>query len=120
MTSRVYVDPRMLDRRLRVERRTEGRDASGGLTVVWTLVSTQWAGVKAKGGDKLPAIQAHGGDVADATHEVTMHYLAGLSPTGHRLRDASAGTVYEIVAVDDVFDQHVKMVLLCKTGATDG
>lgn len=48
MSIRSNVDARALDQRIRIERKTETRDADGHRTVSWALVISCWAAVDAK------------------------------------------------------------------------
>ena len=117
MTSRVYVDPRRLDKRVRVEQLAVTRGASGGQSKTWTLVGVRWAGINGKAGMKQGAT-ADGGDVPEATHVVTMYYMAGITPTTHRIVHGSQ--VFEILHVNDVMQQGARLDLLCRTGVSNG
>lgn len=117
MTSRVTIDPRRLDKRVRVEVSTITKGASGGMVKAWSLVGVRWAGISGKAGMKQSATDA-GGDVPEATHVITMHYLAGVTATTHRIKHGAQ--VFEILHVHDVLAQGVRMDLLCRTGVSDG
>lgn len=118
MTSRVYIDPRRLDKRVRVESSVVTRGASGGVVKTWSLVAVRWAGINGKAGMKQGATDVAGGDVPEATHVVTMHYMAGVTPTTHRIVHGSQ--VYEVLYVNDVMQQGIRMDLLCRTGVSNG
>ena len=118
MTSRVYIDPRRLDKRVRVEASSITRGASGGVVKVWSLACIRWASISGRAGMKKGSTDVAGGDAPQATHSITMHLLAGLTPTTHRLVHGSQ--VFEILHVDDVLQQGVRMDVLCQTGVSDG
>lgn len=72
---------------------TTTRDANGGVTQTWTLLTTRWAELIALG---------HGGEGAtgdrqraEATHEMTIRYLSSLSPK-HRV--VYEGMTFNIVS----------------------
>lgn len=117
MTSRVTIDPRRLDKRVRVESLSRTKGASGGMVKGWNLVGVRWAGISGKAGMKQSATDG-GGDVPEATHVVTMYFMAGVTPTTHRIVHGSQ--VFEILHVHDVLAQGVRMDLLCRTGVSDG
>lgn len=114
MTSRVYIDPRRLDKRVRVEVSTVTKGASGGFVTSWNLVTTRWAGITGKAGMTQALTDVGGGEVAQATHVITMYFMAGLTPTTHRI--VHAGTVYEILHANDIMQQGKRLDLLCRTG----
>lgn len=118
MSQRVYLDPQRLDKRIRVERKTVTKGASGGMVTSWALESQRWAGINGKTGMKQAATGVGGGDVPEATHVITTYFIAGLSATTHRLKHGS--TVYEILHVNNVLEQNVRHDLLCRTGVSRG
>lgn len=118
MSQRVYVDPKRLDKRARVERKTVTKGSSGGMVPSWALQTLRWVSINGKTGMKQAATDAGGGDVPEATHVITMHYLAGLTATTHRI--VLGSTIYEILHVNDVLEQHVRHDLLCRTGVSRG
>lgn len=118
MTSRVHIDPKQLDKHVRIETSTLTRGTSGGMRKSWALVCKRWARISGRSGMKQGATTSGGGEVPQATHIISMYYLAGVTPTTHRIvhRDA----VYDILHVDDVLNQGVRMDLLCRTGVSNG
>lgn len=123
MTYRVYIDPRRLDKRLRVERKTTTKGASGGMVIAWVHEATVWAGIRGKTGDKEGATGAGGGDVPKATHEIEIRYREGLTPTTHRFRQVKHvgdDVIFDIRHVNDVYDQRAKMLVDVSTGVSSG
>jgi len=118
MTSRVFIDPRRLDKRVRVEISTITKGASGGMVKAWSLVDTKWAGITGKAGMKQDATGAAGGEAPEATHVVSMYFMPTVAPGTHRIVHGS--TIYEILHVNDVMLQGVRMDLLCRTGLSNG
>ena len=118
MTQRVHLDPRRLDKRIRIEALTTTKGASGGMVKGWALQQPVWAGLRTLSGSKVGATGAGGGDVPEATHEVEAYYIAGVTPTTHRIVHGS--TIYEILHVNNVQGQGAKMVINCKTGVSRG
>lgn len=118
MTSRVYVDPRRLDKRVRLEMSTITKGASGGMVKAWSLVGVRWAGINGKAGMTKGATGVAGGDVPEATHIITMYFLASVSATTHRI--VHGATVYEILHVNNIMSQGVRMDLLCRSGVLTG
>lgn len=118
MTSRIYIDPRRLDKRVRIEVSSITRGASGGVVKAWSLQCIRWASISGRAGMKKGATDVAGGDAPQATHVISMHFIADLKPTTHRLVHGSQ--VFEILHVDDVMQQGVRMDVLCQTGLSDG
>lgn len=118
MTVRVYQSPRRLDKRVQVQGVVRAKGASGGWTDSWVPGKTYWAGIKTDKGSKEDATKSAGGAVPESTHEITMYFIAGVTPTTHRLKHRS--TIYEILAVENIYEQDQKMVLRCRTGVNNG
>ena len=118
MTSRPYIRPRKLDKRVRIELKTVTKGASGGKRETWSLVAEVWAGIANKAGREQRSTDAGGGLVAVGDSEIEIRYRAGVTATMHRI--VHGAKVYDIVHVDDVMEQHDRMLLACKTGVSNG
>ena len=118
MSQRVYVDPRLFDKRVRVEHKVVTKGASGGMVTSWELAGRRWARISGKAGMKRGATTVGGGDVPEATHMISMYFMAGVSPTTHRI--VHGGTIYEVLHTDNVMEQGVRLDMLCKSGVSRG
>lgn len=118
MTTRPYIRPRRMDKRVRLELKTLTKGASGGKRETWSLIAEVWAGINHKAGREQRSTDAGGGLVAVGDTEIDIRYHA--SVVAETTRVVHGSTIYDIVHVDDVMDQHDRMVLTCKSGVSNG
>lgn len=93
----------------------ESQDSVGQPIPGWTdfAVSVP-AEIKTLSGNELIAAQE---TFAEARVQVRIRYLAGVTEL---MRIVFENSYYDIGFIDDVNKRHVEMVLLCKTGLTEG
>jgi head-tail adaptor len=118
MTTRPYIRPRKMDKRVRIELKTVTKGASGGKRETWSLVAVVWAGISNKAGREQRSTSAGGGEVGVGDSEIEIRYRAGVTATTHRI--VHGATIYDILHVDDVLEQHDRMLLSCRTGVSNG
>jgi SPP1 family predicted phage head-tail adaptor len=110
----INIEVGQLRHRVDVEFYTETQDTAGQPIKNWALYSQRWAAVNDLRGKELFAAQER---FATATTEIVMRYFNGLNAT---MRILHAGTIYNILHVNDVEKKHVKYVVTCETGLNDG
>lgn len=118
MTTRPYIRPRKLDKRVRIELKTTTRGTSGGKRETWALVATVWAGISHRAGREQRATGVGGGEVSVGDSEIEMRYRAGVAAETHRIVHGS--TVYDITHVDNVNEENDYLKLTCKSGVSNG
>lgn len=118
MTTRAYIRPRKLDKRVRIDTRVVSKGASGGNRETWTAGPFVWAGISNKAGKEQRSTDAGGGLVAESDCEIEMRYRAGVTAENTRL--VRGTTLYNIVHVDNVMEQNDRLILQCKSGVNDG
>lgn len=118
MTTRTYIRPRKLDKRVRLDTRSTTKGASGGKRETWSALATVWASINNKAGREQRLTGAGGGVAAEADVEIEIRYRAGL--TAENTRVVSGSTIYNVKHIDDVMEQHEYMRLSCSTGLNNG
>ena len=113
------IDPRRLDQRITLQRRTTGVDALGQESTAWVDYATVWGGVTTKRGREYFASGAVQGEAAMA---VRIRYLADVITLGSgALRVMYRGQPYDITEPpQDVDGQREAIDLFCSTAARDG
>lgn len=101
-----------LNQRITIERVTETRGASGGITRAWATFATVWGRVMPLRGREFYAAQAV---QAETDVKVEIRTLEGIT---EKMRAVVAGQVYDIRAVL-VLDRY-RTELVCKAGANNG
>jgi SPP1 family predicted phage head-tail adaptor len=94
--------------------RSPAQDSFGGQLQVWTDHITARAAVKPLTGRELEVAQAI---ASETSHQVTLRYRAGITAAQRLLY---AGRIFNIHAVIDVEERHIKLVLLVSEGLNDG
>ena len=105
------TDAGPLRHRIRIETPTETRDATGGVTLVWTEKARRWASIRPLNGVEL--IQARAVH-ADVTHRVLIRHLPGMTPKdrivfGSRVFDVQSavdpvgvGELHDVLATERI------------------
>jgi len=106
-----------LNRRIKIEKLTQSKDAQGGMVDTWALQFPVWAKVMhLSGNDKRLTDQ--GGKVAEARTEFTARYKRGVNASQYRV--VYDEKIYNIKHVNDWNEEHEWMILTCDTGLNDG
>jgi SPP1 family predicted phage head-tail adaptor len=103
-----------LRHRIVIQDRSLAQDSFGGQLSVWTDRITARAAVKPLTGRELELAQAV---ATETSHQVSLRYRPGITPAQRLLY---AGRIFNIHAVIDVDERHVKLVLLVSEGLNDG
>lgn len=96
-----------LNKRMIFETPTDTPTAGGDPGLTWSTFATRWVSLHPLAGDERT--QAHQ-VVAQASHEVRMHYLAGLTT---RMRGRIGSRIFNIGSVIDPEEQHRELRLTC-------
>ena len=101
------------NRRVEVQTNTSGKDTFGGDTYSWATTSEVWAKVINLTGGKLEAARQI--DIK-ASVEIGMRFcgtggVAGITMANQLVYN---GRTFEIVHINDVFEQHTELILTCK------
>lgn len=97
-----------------IQDRSLAQDSFGGQLRNWTDFISARAAVKPLTGRELELAQAI---AAETSHQVTLRYRAGITPAQRLIY---AGRIFNIHAVIDVDERHMKLVLLVSEGLNDG
>lgn len=108
-----------LNRRVRLEVRSAGRDALGQPTGGWVPVATVWGNVKTMTGMAAARneVQAGGTEVTRATTSIRIRWRAGVD---HGMRAVIGESIYDIrdVLMDEMDREFID--LACTVGSNDG
>lgn len=107
-----------LDTRIRIERLTVGKDASGGITRTWALLGTVWAQRRDQSGTERTATTQAGGQVAEARTDFVIRTRPDLDATHTRV--IHQGQVHNIRHVKPLAESKGWTILTCDTGVNDG
>lgn len=118
MTQKVYIRPRKLDKRVRIDTRVTTKGTSGGKKSGWTAGPYVWAGISNRAGSEKADTGVAGGLVSESNCTISIRYRAGITAENSRLVRGS--TVYNIVHIDNVMDQDEYLVLSCQSGVNNG
>ncbi len=101
------------NKRVRVERYTTTRDASGEEIESWSTWKVRWASIDPLSGTKrLLAQQVQ----PNVSYEVGMRYLDGITPKD---RISYRGLILEIISIIDSIEGHRSMTLMCREWVKD-
>lgn len=103
-----------LNRRITLQQRTAGQDATGQPVQTWTDVATVWAGIKAKTGRELDLAKSVQSEVS---HTITIRYRTGISAA---MRAVLGTRIFNIAAVIDRYDAHRFLQLEVSEGVNNG
>jgi len=107
-----------LNRRIRIESRTDGVDNSAGAVgdsiVTWTLVAETWAGISPSSGREL---EVAGALRAQMLTEFTLRYREGIN---EKMRVVYRGVFYNIEYMQNVDMANETLILQCSSGLKDG
>lgn len=96
------------NKRVRLQRRQETSDGSGGSTTAWVDVDVLWARVSPGSGREFWQ-QKHLSP--ELSHIVNIRYRSGLLPTMRFLDGARA---FRIVSVRDPEERHIELDVMCE------
>jgi SPP1 family predicted phage head-tail adaptor len=101
------------NRRIEVQTNTGGHDSFGGDTYSWATTSTIWAKVINLTGGKLEAARQI--DI-QATVEINVGFCGTGGVAGITMKNQLVynGRTFEIVHINDVFEQHIELRITCK------
>lgn len=101
-----------LRHRVKVQDKSNARDASGGIVEEWRTLVTRWADIEPLKGRELFSAQEVDGRI---THRVTMRHYPGLQATQRLLYGAR---VFNILTPPiDVDERHILSQMLCMEDA---
>lgn len=106
-----------LRHRVTIQQLTAGspnQKGTGEPDSAWTDVATVYADVRPLSGRQLLLAQQVSSEV---TTEIEIRYRAGVTAA---MRAVLGSTVYEIKAVIDPEQRHIRLILQCGTGLTQG
>lgn len=96
-----------LRHRLRLEAASRTPDGGGGAVETWTTVAQVWGHIRPTGGTEIADADGLGGRIS---HEITLRYRAGVTPT---MRLATDSRRFEIIAVIDIDERRRWLKCLC-------
>lgn len=91
-----------------IQQRSVTRDDFGAESATWSTFSSVWAKVSPLSGREMEHAQAiH----SDTTHQVTIRYLAGVTP---EMRIQHDSRTLEILSVRNIDERNIQLGLLCR------
>ena len=103
-----------LRHRLVIQARSTAQDSLGGQVATWTDLITVRGAIKPLTGRELELAQAI---ATETSHQVSLRYRPGVTAAQRLLY---AGRIFNIHAVIDVEERHMKLELLVSEGLNDG
>ena len=100
-----------MDRRVTLQDRSVSPSSFGEPVPAWADVAELWASIEPLGSSEIWRAQAA---ESDATHRVTIRYLAGVT---ERMRLVYGGRILEIESVANEGERDRVLTLLCREGA---
>ena len=94
---------------LTVEKKTESRDAHGGIAEAWKPDGQCWASVEPVSGEEFYRAQQAG---AAITHRIRMRYDPNLTSTGHRIK--FKGRTLRIESVVNVDERDIETRVMAR------
>lgn len=99
-----------------IESLTNTRDPQGGMVKTWNIFKELRAKIINLSGNEDDAT-THGGAVGEARTEFTTRYVEGVDTS---MRIVFNGRHYNILHINDWYEEHRFLILTCDTGMDDG
>lgn len=102
------MDAGKLNRCIAIQTSSAIRDSYGAETLAWTAFATAWARITPTGGSERYINRQI---VAEATHEIAIRYVAGVTP---KMRVLYGSRVFDILQVHNLDEKNVELRLICR------